>query len=111
MFENETLRKKAADKFGETMRDKVDWIAEHCWTSVLDSKLNEINSIIEAAQKFGVTTAAPFTQEEINQLIIELTALKDLEMYDEARDHLIGVLLTTAKGVDPAVFDKPKTEK
>lgn len=106
MLNMETLRKESEKAFVEQIRDKVIFLAERCWVMNIKGHLEEINEIIQAGRKMGVTNASQFSEEEIAELVEDLTPLRTLEMKAPARAHLVSAL--AKKGVDPQIFEGAK---
>lgn len=103
------LRKTAEEAFVAQMRDKVVFLTEKCWVIHIGSWLKEINDIIEAGKKMGVTSAETFTPDEMAEMVADLTPLRTLEMKTTARIHVVSFL--AKKGVDPQIFGQKNEEK
>ena len=104
MLNVEQLREESEKAFVAAVQEKVQWLAEDCWPSNLKHYLMELNEIIVASIKMGVSTATIFSKEEIDELVADLTPLRTLGMKKVARAHLISAL--AKKGIDPQLFEK-----
>ena len=89
---------KATQQFKKVLLDKISWISEKCWPEVLELRLKEMNRVIEAGKKMGVTAASIFTEAEIKELAEQFAPFRVLEMNEEIRSLLFRVL--NAKGVN-----------
>ncbi|MBI4122264.1 MAG: hypothetical protein HY461_02945 [Parcubacteria group bacterium] len=93
---------QATAAFRVQLRKETKWIAENCWVSNLETRLNSLNEIIAAGNAFGVTAARQISEGEIKDLVGALASLRVLEMKDEAYGILTNVLVE--RGVDRAIL-------
>lgn len=89
----EILKKSAEAHFRARIRDTVLWIADKCWVSNIDFKLEDLNKIITVGQEFGITQAVTFSKIQISELVKDLSQLRTLDMKAEAREYICKKLI------------------
>lgn len=96
------IKETAKVQFAKLMKAKARWLANNCWPSHLEFKLKQINEIIEAGRKMGVTTASLLDEKEIKEYAEKFAPLRTLEMVSDIYALLVFAL--EAKGVHHEVF-------
>ncbi len=104
MLNTKALQKEARAAFVQQASQLVIFIATQCYAWKFDDKLKELNVIITAAQKFDVTKAKAFTEEEIKEFTQDLKDLHALGMKKRINEHVISVLKN--KGLEEDVLVK-----
>jgi len=82
------LAEKAERQFASLLAEIVVFIINSCWPSNIGRQFEKINELLEAAKKLGVSSvqaSTPFTAEEINELVEELSPLRQLKMDEDVR--------------------------
>lgn len=92
MLNTKALRNEAKAAFVPQVSQLVIFITTQAYVYRFDDKLKELNTIIVAAQKFEVTRAKVFTEEEIKELTQDLKDLHALGMKRRMNEHLIAAL-------------------
>jgi hypothetical protein len=111
MLDKKALNKSASQAFRAQMRDEVEWLAKSCWPQHIQLRLEKINAIFAAAKQLELEIAGnitPFTKEEVEEMVRDLTPLRTLEMAQEAREYLVAAI--ARKGFDLAFFDDAEIE-
>jgi predicted component of viral defense system (DUF524 family) len=97
------LAQRANEKYLSLVGKKLQYIVERCYPGNLGMFLKEINDITAAAKKLNassVSSSTVLTDAEIEQLIGQLSPLRELQMADDARAIVVEAMTSHHIPVD-----------